>query len=77
MRDVERQRNSPEHANLRLDVTPLSRSLEIVGELVVQSVAHADDPVGHALDFALPEKVIRCDQPLDLEPTSNLPHHWA
>lgn len=39
--------------DLRLDVFPSSRSLEL-NELVVQLLSHRDDPVGHLLDFAQP-----------------------
>ena len=42
-----------EHADLRLDVAPLSGGVE-VDEGVVELVAHADDAVSHALDLALP-----------------------
>lgn len=48
---------APEHADLRLDVAPFSGSLVIVGELVIKTVTHANDSVGHALDFALPVKL--------------------
>jgi len=44
----------PEHSNLALDVTPLAGSLEVVGQGIVELLAHADDAVGHSLDLTLP-----------------------
>ena len=49
--------NLPEHSDLGLDVAPLARSLEVVGEDVVDLLPHADNAVGHALDLRLPLSV--------------------
>jgi hypothetical protein len=39
--------------DLRLDVTPFSRSFEL-DKLVVQLFSHVDDSVGHSLDLGQP-----------------------
>ena len=48
------QASETEHSDLALNVTPLSGSVVSRGQKVVESIAHADDPVGHELDFRLP-----------------------
>ena len=48
------QASETEHSNLALNVTPLSGSVVSRGQKVVESIAHADDPVGHELDLRLP-----------------------
>lgn len=50
-------KHAPEHADLGLDVTPLSRSLMRMCQRIVQPVPHADNPLGHPLDLALPLRV--------------------
>ena len=51
------QAGETEHADLLDNVAPVTWSLEIVRQLVVQHITHADDTVGHMLDFPLPVKV--------------------
>lgn len=46
--------NVPEHSNLRNDMIPVSRSLEFIGEDVVQLLAHVDDSESHGFDVLLP-----------------------
>jgi hypothetical protein len=46
--------DSPEHADLGLDMAPFARCLKVMGKVVVQLVTHADDSVSHALHFLLP-----------------------
>ena len=49
-----RQRSySPEHADLALDVSPLSGSV-LGDQIVVEPLTHADDAVSHVLDLTLP-----------------------
>ena len=48
------QASETEHSNLALNVTPLSGSVVSGGQKVVESTAHADDPVGHEPDLRLP-----------------------
>ena len=43
----------PEHADLALDVSPLSRSA-LSDKVIVELVTHADNPVRHMLDLVLP-----------------------
>lgn len=43
-----------EHANLRFDVTPLARSLEL-DEGIVEGRTHGDDTVCHSLDLGQPD----------------------
>lgn len=43
-----------EHADLPLNVRPVSRGVVLVLQEVVQGFPHGDDSVGHALDFELP-----------------------
>lgn len=43
-----------EHADLLLDVRPVSGGVVLVLQEVVQGFTHGDDSVGHALDFDLP-----------------------
>lgn len=50
----EGERNEPEHPNLLNDVIPLSRGLQLVGEDIIELLAHGDDPVSHRLDVPLP-----------------------
>jgi len=40
------------------NVAPVTWSLEVVRQLTVQRIAHADDSVGHMLDFALPAMIL-------------------
>ena len=46
----------PEHANLRFDVAPLSRSIQS-HKSIVQLLTHADNPICHTLYLALPLRV--------------------
>jgi hypothetical protein len=39
--------------NLRLDMSPFSRSLEL-NQLVVELLSHRDDPIGHLLNLGQP-----------------------
>ena len=48
------QASETEHSNLTPDVTPLSRSVMSGGQETVESITHADDPVGHELYLGLP-----------------------
>jgi len=48
------QASEAEHADLFDDVAPVTWGLEVVRQLAVQCITHADDPVGHVLDFTLP-----------------------
>lgn len=48
------ERGSPKHSDLTFNVSPFSRSLQIVSQRGIQLLPHADDPVGHAFDFRLP-----------------------
>ena len=48
------QASETEHSDLALDVTPLSRSVVSRGQEIVESIAHADNPVGHEFDLGLP-----------------------
>jgi hypothetical protein len=43
-----------EHADLLLDVRPVSGGVVLVLQEVVEGFSHGDDSVGHALDFDLP-----------------------
>lgn len=43
----------PEHADLALDVTPLSRGA-LGDQVVIEPVTHADNAASHVLDFTLP-----------------------
>lgn len=43
-----------EHADLPLDVRPVSGGVVLVLQEVVQGFSHGDDSVSHALDFELP-----------------------
>ena len=47
----------PEHANLTFDVFPFSGGIKLVLECEVKLLSHADDAVGHTLDFRLPLSV--------------------
>jgi hypothetical protein len=47
-------RNEPEHPDLLDDVIPFARGLQLVGENIVQLLAHGDDPMCHRLDVLLP-----------------------
>lgn len=47
----------PEHADLGFDVSPLSRSLELIGERIVKLLAHVDNTVCHSLNFLLPARI--------------------
>lgn len=48
------QSSVTEHADLLLDVRPVSGSLVLVLQKFVESFSHGDDSVGHALDLDLP-----------------------
>ena len=52
------QAGEAEHADLLDNVAPVTWSLEVVRQLTVQRIAHADDSVGHMLDFALPAMIL-------------------
>jgi len=52
------QAGKAEHADLLNNVAPVTWSLEVVRQLTVQRIAHADDSVGHVLDFTLPAKIL-------------------
>lgn len=47
------QTRERKHADLRLDVTPLSRRVQL-DEVVVQALTHRDDTVSHTFDLAKP-----------------------
>lgn len=51
------QAGEAEHADLLDNVAPVTWSLEVMCQLTVQRIAHADDSVGHVLDFTLPAKI--------------------
>jgi hypothetical protein len=53
-----KRRDAREHADLPLDVVPVSRSVPL-DETVVERLSHFDDPVGHALDLGQPLGVER------------------
>lgn len=44
----------PKHADLTLDMAPISRRFELVGELLIENAPHLDDAVGHTLHFCFP-----------------------
>lgn len=48
------QSSVTEHADLLLDMRPVSGSLVLVLQEIVESFSHGDDSVGHALDLDLP-----------------------
>ena len=54
MRDVECQRNSPEHANLVDDMVPVARRLQLLRQQPVQLMAHVNNPPRHRLNILLP-----------------------
>ena len=51
------QAGKAEHADLLDNVAPVTWSLEVVRQLTAQRIAHADNSVGHVLDFTLPAKI--------------------
>lgn len=48
------QAGETEHADLLDNMAPVTWSLEVVRQLVTQRITHADDAVGHVLNFPLP-----------------------